>query len=267
MARTLDKHHRDELDMTPLRIDSDLYVMIVNKVLKWMSGTYVDDLIPAGDKDFRKKAQETSKRFDMDEEETPPCTFSGFKIDRNDEGNIRMDKSDYVHTIKPLDVNASYAVFASVRMKLAWITHNRPDCAYEVSQMTPVTKERFESERSATIKGCNKLILHAHKNRLGIKVWKIDRKTLKVVGFSDASFANKADLTSQMGYVCLLTDDSSSAIPIVFKSYKARRVTRSVMAAEEISFSDMFDTCYTIGQDISKVMDMNLPMQLFTDSK
>jgi len=60
----------------------------------------------------------------------------------------------------------------------------------------------------------------------------MDLKSLQVIGYSDSSFASNSDLMSQVCYGCFIRDASERAIQIRFKSYKARRVTRSAMAAE-----------------------------------
>ena len=89
-----------------------------------------------------------------------------------------------------------------------------------------------------------------HDQALEIKIAKLELESLRVIGFSDASFASNADFTCQLGYIFFLADASNNAIPTIFKSYKARRVTRSVMSAEVMSFSDMFDVCYTFLEDL-----------------
>ena len=55
--------------------------------------------------------------------------------------------------------------------------------------------------------------------------------------------------------------------PIYFMSYKARRVTRSVMAAEVIAFSDMFDTAYNFSRELKEILGgRTVPVKPFTDN-
>lgn len=106
--------------------------------------------------------------------------------------------------------------------------------------MAQVTRERFDRERLSVFKNCNRIVKHVQIHQIQIQVPKLDISSLCIVGFSDASFASTSDLTSQVGHVCFLSDPPE-AVAIVFKSFQARTVTRSVMAAEVISFGDMFD--------------------------
>ena len=97
---------------------------------------------------------------------------------------------------------------------------------------------------------------------------KLEVESLHITGFSDASFAANRDLSSQLGYICFLGDAKGSVVPFFFKSYKARRVTRSVMAAEIIAFSDLFDTEITMAKELSWLCAKpSLPIKLFTDNK
>ncbi len=87
------------------------------------------------------------------------------------------------------------------------------------------------------------------------------------MGYSDASFANNYDLTSQLGHIVFVTDGEGNAAPIHLKSYKARLVTRSVMAADVIPFSDAFDVGYTLATELSSLPRKKVILILLTNSK
>lgn len=96
---------------------------------------------------------------------------------------------------------------------------------------------------------------------------KLDKKTLRVIGYSDSSFANNADLSSQLWHICFLGDKSGAVVPIHVKSYKSRRVTRSEMEGEVIAFSDLFDVASTLADEASLLVGSKVPVQLLTDNK
>lgn len=178
-----------------------------------------------------------------------------------------MDQIFYVKQLQELNKPSPYAKFRSMPMKLAWLAHSHPDLLFEIWQMAQITLERFNESSQAHRKRLNNAIRHAHGNIAHLKFPKLDLDSIRVVGYSDAAFANNHDLKSQLGRIIFLIDDSNHAIPIVFKSYKSRRVTRSVLPAEVIAFADVFDDAYALRSQLEQIMQRAVPLQLLTDSK
>ena len=85
--------------------------------------------------------------------------------------------------------------------------------------------------------------------------------------FTDASFANNADLSSQISTVLVLSDDSNKANILHWSSTKCKRVTRSVLASELYAMVHGFDTAGAIKATIDKILNIKLPLVLYTDSK
>ena len=264
---TLDKHHRLDMNMKAFRIDPAFYYMMEEGVLKGLSGTYVDDLIRSGDQHFKQVSKKTNEKFEMTEDGSLPAEFTGFVIDRDTDGNFYIDQIDYLRKIECIPYDASFGHFRSMRMRLAWLSNSRPDCLFEISQLTQVTEKMFEEKPKDMIVRLNKAVKYATGNRVRLKVPKLDKKSVRVVGFADSSFANNADLSSQLGQIIFLVDKFGNSAPITFKSYKARRITRSAMSGEVIAFSDMFDTAIAVSKELSVVMNQRVPVQLLTDSK
>ena len=264
---TLHKHYRLDLGMAPFKTDPALYYWIVDGILKGMSGSHVDDLLRWGDKDFRELSKGTSDRFEMTEESNFPTEFTGFVLEKDDEGNMIINQNNYLRELQCLPLDASFSTFRSMRMKLAWLANSWPDSLFEISQLAQVTEEKFNSAQGAQIRRLNQAVKYAIDHRVCLKVPKLDAISLKILGFSDASFANNSDLTSQLGHIFFLADSTNAVVPLSFKSYKSRRVTRSVMSGEVIAFSDMFDIAISMSVELSKILNRKVPMQLLTDSK
>ena len=203
----------------------------------------------------------------MAEDQEPPCTFTGFSLRYNEYGEIVQDQHAYLQNLEKLGADATFSEFRSMRMKLAWLSNTRPDCLLEISQLAQVAEEIFNSSRREVIRRLNKATRYAVDHKAPIRVPKLDKQSLRIIGFSDSSFANNNDLSSQLGHICFLGDESGAAIPIHFKSYKSKRITRSVMAGEVIAFSDMFDVAATLSQELELILGRKVPVQLFTDSK
>ena len=86
--------------------------------------------------------------------------------------------------------------------------------------------------------------------------------------FTDASFANNRDLSSQIGFVIVLTDRNQDANILHWSSIKCKRVTRSVLASELYALAHGFDIAAVIKSTIQKILQLEqLPLVLCTDLK
>lgn len=101
----------------------------------------------------------------------------------------------------------------------------------------------------------------------GLKFVKLDVKTLQLVAFTDASFANLKDLSSQIGYVLVLMDGNNKANIIHWSSTKCKRVTRSVLASELYGMAHGFDIAAAVKSTVDGILQVSLPLVLATDSK
>jgi hypothetical protein len=70
-----------------------------------------------------------------------------------------------------------------------------------------------------------------------------------------------------MGYVIVLTDATKKANVIHWSLVKCKRVTRSVLASELYGIANGFDIGTAIKSTIDKILQINLPLILYTDSK
>ena len=80
----------------------------------------------------------------------------------------------------------------------------------------------------------------------GLTFIKLDVKTLRIIAFTDSSFANNKDLSSQIDYVIVLANNQNNANIIHWQSIKCRQVTRSVLAFELYTLSLRFNVTVTI---------------------
>ena len=108
----------------------------------------------------------------------------------------------------------------------------------------------FNQKPKQILQRLNKAVAFDVDNRVYLRIPKLEKSSLRAIGYSDASFVNNADLSTKLGHICFLGDDTGAVIPISFKSYKAKRVTRSAMAGEVIAFSDLFDVTTVLSPDL-----------------
>src|SRR6266536_1589456 len=91
---------------------------------------------------------------------------------------------------------------------------------------------------------------------------------MKLIVFTDSSFANNRDYTSQIGFVITLADKHNKANILHWSLIKCKRVTRSVLALELYRIAHGFDVGATIKSTIKKILRIDtLLLILYTDSK
>jgi hypothetical protein len=75
----------------------------------------------------------------------------------------------------------------------------------------------------------------------GLSFVKLDIETLQLLVFTDSSFANNKDLSSQIGYILVLADLLNKVNIVHWSSVKCKRITRSVLASELYAMAHGFD--------------------------
>ena len=101
----------------------------------------------------------------------------------------------------------------------------------------------------------------------GLHFVQLDLTSLKFVIFTDASFANNYDLSSQVGFVITLVDSDNKANIIHWSSIKCKRITRSVLASELYAKVHGFDVGAVLKSTMECVLAQSVPMIFCTDSK
>jgi len=144
-----------------------------------------------------------------------------------------------LRNLEALDKNASYSAFRSMRMKLAWLANTRPDCLFEISQLSQVTEDRFKTDKQRLIRQLNKAVKYAVDNH---KSKRVVRSAMagEVIAFSDL-FDVAAALSSELSVlygknipVQLLTD-SKSLFDVISKGSRTsgKRMMLDIAATRE----------------------------------
>ena len=92
----LEGHHREDLQMQPLKSDAAVFIKRINEKLIGMSATYVDDLLRAGTPEFRALCRKTHVLFDAKEDAELPAEFTGFSIARDKSGTLTLNQIHYI---------------------------------------------------------------------------------------------------------------------------------------------------------------------------
>jgi hypothetical protein len=113
----------------------------------------------------------------------------------------------------------------------------QPESSYDLSFATQVT-----DPQEADVKQLNKRIQWQIDNATrGLTFVPLDMSSLSLLVFTNASFANNKDLSSQIGFVIILTDRNQSANVLHWFLIKCKRVIRSVLASELYALAYGFD--------------------------
>ena len=91
--------------------------------------------------------------------------------------------------------------------------------------------------------------------------------TLKLITFTDASFANNTDLLSQIGYIIILVDAIEKANIIYWSSTKYKRVIRSILATKLYRMAHGFNIAAAIKLIINKMLSIMILLILYTNLK
>src|SRR3982751_3170746 len=81
--------------------------------------------------------------------------------------------------------------------------------------------------------------------------------SLNLIIFTDTSFANNKDLSSQIRFVIVLIDQNQTTNIIHWSLIKCKRVTRSVLASKLYTLAHGFNIRATIKLTIKKILQID----------
>lgn len=218
---------------------------------------HVDDfLYSIGNDDFNKNVITKIKEiYSISSENIGDFDYVGLKIEQDQTG-IYLSQPEFTKSLEPLDTSSLKLkkedhldikwteAYQCLLGKIHWLTHQtRPDIAfhaftYSLFQKAP-TFER--------LKGLNKLVSMVKDGPPHLKLSNLDRNSLKIICFSDASFANVLPdkTTSGEGYLIFIGDKHGNCALVDWKSKKISRVVHSTQSAECLALVDgLGDACY-----------------------
>ncbi|RFU31044.1 hypothetical protein B7463_g5287, partial [Scytalidium lignicola] len=139
----------------------------------------------------------------------------------------------------------------------------QPEASYDLSVAAQAIDPSQED-----VKSLNKRLQWQIQNvARGIQFVKLDKETLQLLVFTDASFVNNRDLSSQIGYIVALADRKGNANTLHWTSVKCKRVTRSVLALELYGMAYGFDMGAAIKSTIEGILEIDLLLVICTDSR
>ena len=273
---TISAYHEAELKMQHCVLDPCLFFLHAEDttsndgiVLEGVQAVLVDDTLGTGDSNFEQKESGVEQVFETKERSYLPFKFNGshlelVKIDEDDWDAILQQQHAYGQTIESLSDTFTSEEFAKKRGMIAYIaTSTRPDVCFHAAKLAQALSSDVSKDDKALLRDAVRLL----QQPIGLLFRQLDMKTTTIVGYSDASFAGNSDHSSQLGMVIVLKDNKGRASFVHYGSWKCRRVTRSILAAEVHAFAACLDYCITLAHDLKQMLGRDLKVALMTDSK
>lgn len=145
------------------------------------------------------------------------------------------------------------------------ISHLRPDIACIANRASQVTEVRFDAQHIRELERGIKLT--KSEAGVGLRYGNLDTDSIPLRVYSDASFANNDDCSSQLGYLVVLANNTINCHILDFKSKKSKHVLRSIISGETLAVMNAFDAVYIISGDMERILGVFLEVRMYTDPK
>ena len=283
--KTYHAHHKEKLLMKTSSYDPCLLITDEGPDTFGITGMQTDDTLSFVTDNFSVREEEAlqAAKFRAKAKttltETQPIEFNGGKIVRTDNTIILIQKgqADKIRTINPDDEDAAQQYVAQ-RARGAYVASVcQPEAVFDLSTAAQIT-----TPTRADIDALNvRLKWQIDNPSRGLCYIPLDFDRTKLFIFTDGSFANNKDLSSQLGFVIVLAterrttgDNYSFEIQgniVHWNSVKCKRVTRSVLASELYGMVHGFDCAIALGSTLNQIVRTlstpKIPIVICTDSK
>ena len=223
-------------------------------------GMHVDDGLCCGDEHFERVLSRIEAKFPFGSKREREFTFTGIQIQQDDNFNIHLNQQEYILAIEPIPIDRqrrkqeSLSVTDEERQHLRGIigslqyaaSNTRPDLSARLSFLQ-------SKINSATIKDlleANRLLGDAKTHSdVTVSVVSMPCDDLRIIAYSDASFATREKMHSQKGglflaaHKSIFEQKSAMSSTLSWYSKKIDRVVASTLAAETYALSSAVDTC------------------------
>jgi hypothetical protein len=250
------------------KYDPCLYYVKDKEGIHGVLGTHVDDAIFSGDSRFDICMAKVKSALKTKPEQRGIFDYCALKIHQYPNFDIRVNQNDYATSIQPLDLpednkTVNPTIYRGVVGKLLYLSSlTRPDLSFDVS----AAARQNTNPSTNDVVFVNRIVGKVHRMRSEL-MFKANVRDLKIVCFSDASWANLKQGCSQGGFIIGLSDPRENHIVgwIDYKSHKLRRVARSSATAETIALTEAVDHAIWLKLILEEIYQRLDPISVFTD--
>jgi hypothetical protein len=241
-----------------------------------LAGLQTDDTIFLADEEFATREETELQRAKLLAKpreklaQDCPIKFNGGIIKLTSDGIITLTQERHCSKIGMVNIGDDKAVrkdqYIAQRARGAYIaTVCQPEAAFDLSFAAQVVNPKENDAKALN----RRLRWQLDNYSRGLSFIKLDVNSLRLIVFTDSSFANNNDLSSQIGFVIVLADKDNRANILHWSSVKCKRITRSVLASELYAMAHGFDTGSVIKGTIERILKRETPLPLIvcTDSR
>ena len=280
---TYQGHHCRELDMATSTYDPCLLITNGGPEAFGMVGLQTDDTLAIGTSAFSSAEEAALQKADFRAKpkdrlaEGIPLEFNGCTLTLRGD-TILLTQKGQGTKIKVIDNTADRAQkYMEQRARGAYMASIcQPEASFDLSAAAQIQ----QPADGDYVKLNRRLEWQAENLERGLQYVPLDLDTAKLVVFTDGSFANNRDLSSQLGYLIVLANESTHGKPdstfdirgnvIHWSSTKCKRVTRSVLASETYGMVSGVDIAIAILTTLKMITERlglpPIPLIVCTDS-
>ncbi|EED22562.1 conserved hypothetical protein [Talaromyces stipitatus ATCC 10500] len=269
---TYHEHHKVKMDMETSTYDPCLLVTKPGAESFGLVGMQTDDTLIIATEKFARGEERALQEAGFKAKpktqlsQDTPLEFNGARIIL-EQDNVFMRQKGQATKIEPVGTTDRAQKYIEQRARGAYLASIcQPEASYDLAVAAQLQeKDRSEDDYLALNK---RLIWQAENPERGLRFIPLDLTKAKIMIFTDGSFANNRDLTSQIGFLIAMVNEEFSEEGrfiatgniIHWASSKCKRVTRSVLASEIYGLTTGFDHGITLASTIKMITDrLNLP--------
>src|SRR6266480_3650336 len=281
---TYHQYHTDDLGLTQSTFDPCL-LFTDSSIGFAIVGLQTDDTLFLADMKFaihEEKELQKSKFMAKDRGKlthSSTLSFNGGKIKLEPDNAITLTQERQCRNLKPVNVKSVDLTSSRGKIRTAVTPKDQfiaqrargsyiasvcqPEATFDLSFAAQVINPNEEDAKHLN----KRLQWQIDNPTRGLRFAPLDPDSLQLIIFTDASFANNKDLSSQIGFIIALADRNNQANIPHWSSIKCKRITRSVLAAELYAMAHSFDKGMVIKTTIEKILSRSIPLTVCTDSK
>ena len=245
--------------------------------LEGILAMHVDDFVYCGtSKWLNTVVTDVIKTFKISKNSQGCFSYLGLNINQTCDA-VFVDQYAYVKDLKSIELDKRRQQSKDEKLteeerrelrrvsgQLLWLTSNtRPDAAFDSCWVSNYGKE----PTMRNLQAANKAVQKVKKEQVRIAFPDLGNPEVwEVIAYSDATHASLLSGASQGAYIVFLKGGSKVA-PIVWKSKKLDRVTKSPLASETMALADAADSGFYVAAMVKEIFGVECIVRCFTDSK